>query len=40
MREGGYLEQNEDDQKEQISCKVNEGVYFGESCNRWEDMVE
>ena len=39
MREGGYSEQNEDDKKEKISCKVNEGVYFVESFNRWVDMV-
>ena len=39
MREGDYSEQNKDDQKEKISCKENEGVYFGESFNRWRDMV-
>ena len=38
MREGGYSEQNEDEQKENISCKVNEGVYFGDSFNWWGDM--
>ena len=30
---GGYSEQNEDLHKGKRSCKVNEGVYFGESCN-------
>ena len=32
MREG-YSEKNKDDQKKKKSCKGNEGVYFGESCN-------
>ena len=39
MREGSYSEQNEDEQKENISCKVNKGVYFGDSFNRWVDMI-
>ena len=38
IREGGYSEQNEDDHKKK-SCKVNEGVFFGELCNLWGDMV-
>ena len=28
MREGGYSDQNEDDQKEKIYCKGNEGIYI------------
>ena len=30
MREGGYSDKNKYKQKEKISCKVNEGVYFGD----------
>ena len=40
MREGDYPEQHKDEQKEKISCKVNEGVYFGQSGNQWGYMVE
>ena len=39
MGEGGYSEKNGDEQKEKISCKGNEVVYFGESYNIWGDMV-
>ena len=39
MGEGGYSEKNEYAHKEKIPCKGNEGVYFGESCNWWGDMV-
>ena len=39
MREGGYPEKKEDDHKSKIACKGNEGIYFGEVCNRQGDMV-
>ena len=39
MREGGYSYKKEYDHKEKTSCKVNEGVYFGESCNWQGDII-
>ena len=36
---GGLFREKSRQPEGKTSCKVNEGVYFGDLCNRWGDMV-